>query len=123
MISDRGSNMLGLVVTASMTALSPRIVKVLHNEGEEAAGKLINSMFLDNLVFVGVPFGLLCLWGELLVPLLGGGAFSWLGIWCRKDHLEVDACRAAGSVKLLGIDAPLPQGQQGRLFEPPVRRG
>ena len=70
-------NMLGLVVTASMTAISPRILKVMKNEGDEAAGSLASAMFVDNLVFVGIPFGMLVLWGELLVPLLGGNSPSW----------------------------------------------
>jgi O-antigen/teichoic acid export membrane protein len=70
-------NTLGLVVTASMTSITPRIIKVMWKEGDTAAASLVSAMIEDVLVFVGVPFGLLCLGGELLVPLLGGSSPRW----------------------------------------------
>lgn len=68
---------LGIVVTAVMTAVSPRIVSVLWKEGDAAAGALAGAVFADVLIAVGLPFGVLCLSSDWLVRLAGGTATSW----------------------------------------------
>ena len=107
-------NTLGLIVTAAMTAISPRIIKVMWLEGDDAAGSIASSALSDLVIFLGVPFLVLCLFGELLVPVLGGDTPAWSA--ASTVIIGISAGHFVRSLFLVGQNTLFYKNRTGLVF-------
>lgn len=69
-------NITALVVTANNSSYSPRLLKVMKAEGDEAARSISVYFMKDTLALIGLIVGCLTVFSDLLVLFLGGKATS-----------------------------------------------
>lgn len=65
-------NIAALIVTANNSSYSPRMLKIMKNEGDDAAKSITTHYMKETLALMGLVLGCLALFNDFFVYVLGG---------------------------------------------------